>query len=66
MQVRPPLYRGKDVCTHEWVYGYYIDRVTGSVPIIITDATMDDKCDIDFDYCFVDRETVELVRPQNG
>lgn len=60
--ISPALYRAKDVSTHQWVYGYYIDKVTGAVPIIITEAEMDDRGTVDFEYHFVDAATVEVVR----
>ncbi len=60
--ISPPRYRAKDVFTHQWVYGYYIDKMTGSVPIIITSADMGDDGEIEFDYHWVDRATVEVVR----
>lgn len=64
--MEPALYRAKDVDTHQWVYGNYVDRVTGCVPLIITSAEMTDECDVDFDYHFVDGTTVEIVRKRDN
>lgn len=58
--IRPTIYRAQDVFTHQWVHGYYIDEVTGAIPIIITEIEMDDYGNIGFDYHFVDAETVEV------
>lgn len=55
------LYRAKDVLTKQWVYGNYIDKVNGCVPLIVTDAWMQDNGGVDFNYHFVDSDTLEIV-----
>ncbi len=55
------LYRAKDVHTKKWVYGNYIDRVNGCVPLIVSEVWMEDDGDLDFEYYFVDSETLEIV-----
>ena len=53
------MYRAKDVLTNQWVYGNYVDQVSGCVSLIITKAEMQDNGIIDFDYHFVDSDTLE-------
>ena len=53
------LYKAKDVSENKWVYGNYVNQVYGCVPLIITHAWMQDNGEVDFDYCFVDKDTVE-------
>lgn len=54
-------YRAKEVLTQKWVYGNYISKVEGCVPLIVSKATMQDNGEVEFDYYFIDAETLEKV-----
>lgn len=56
------VYKAKDICENKWVYGNYVDQTYGCVPLIITRAWMQDNGDVEFDYCFVDKDTVDRVK----
>lgn len=56
------VYKAKNVSENKWVYGNYVDQTYGCVPLIITHAWMQDNGDVEFDYCFVDPNTVERAK----
>lgn len=56
------LYRAKDVLTGEWVYGNIVDRTIGCVPIIVSNAWMQDNGDVIFDYHHIDKDTLQIAR----
>lgn len=56
--MREILFRGKRRDTGEWVVGYLLNHVDGSVPIIISRPKMDDSFELEFEYDHVDPKTV--------
>lgn len=52
------LFRGKRIDNGELVYGYFIPKVYGGKPIIVTQVEIEDDCRVSFEYEFVDRDTV--------
>lgn len=56
------VYRAKDIETGEWVCGNYVDNTHGCVPLIITGVWARDDEGLDFEYHYVDRDSVEIVK----
>lgn len=43
------MFKGIDAKTGKWVYGFLLDHIEGGVPYILTDASIDDNGDLDFE-----------------
>lgn len=56
--MREILFRGKRIDNGEWVYGSLIDGIYGAVPVIVTQPSVDDDFNLDFEYDHVDPTTV--------
>ena len=52
------LHKGKSITTGEWVYGYLVDKICVSKPVIIIASTLKDDGKFNFDYIRVDPDTV--------
>lgn len=63
------LFRGKRTDNGEWVYGSLIAPIYGAKPLILQNAAIDDSGCLEFDYYFVDPDTVGEctgLRDKNG
>lgn len=56
--MREILFRGKRLDNGEWVYGYLVNKIFGSQPIIISMAYMGDDCFIEWEYEHIHPDTV--------
>lgn len=56
--MREILFRGKRLDNGELVYGYLLDEINGSKPVIIQSADMEDDCSISWEYSHVDPATI--------
>lgn len=56
--MREILFRGKRRDNGEWTYGSLLKPIFGAKPAILQDASVDDSCRLDFEYHFVDPDTV--------
>ena len=52
------LYKGKRLDNGEWIYGSLINNIEGAVPCIVTTPSIDDACRLEFEYCYVNPDTV--------
>lgn len=56
--MREVLFRGKRRDNGEWTYGSLLKPIFGAKPAILQDASVDDSCRLDFEYHFIDPDTV--------
>ena len=66
---REILFRGKRTDNGVWAYGFLVDKIYGSKPVIVQAAYMEDDCSIEWEYEHVDPATVGQytgLKDENG
>ena len=56
--MREILFRGRLTNKSRWVYGCLINNIYGAVPAIMTEQSVDDAFNLDFEYDHVEEKTV--------
>ena len=56
--MREILFRGRLTDKSRWVYGCLINNIYGAVPAIMTEQSVDDAFNLDFEYDHVEEKTV--------
>lgn len=48
--MREILFRGKRTDNKEWIFGSLINNIDGAIPVIITMPSVNDGCELEFEY----------------
>ena len=56
--MREILFRGKLTDNSKWVYGCLLDKIYGAVPVIMSEQSVDDAFNLEFEYDHVQEKTV--------